>query len=78
MTPYNIQLSPIAQQQILTLAPKQRAAFLKIAESLAFNPRPLGAEKITGMIGLYQLPLETVRLIYKIEEQEILLLKIKP
>ena len=66
MTPYNIQLSPIAQQQILALEPKQRTAFLKIVESLAFNPRPPGAEKITGMIGLYQLSLETVRLIYKI------------
>jgi Txe/YoeB family toxin of Txe-Axe toxin-antitoxin module len=48
-----------------------------LAEALAVNPRPPGAKKIDGMIGLYSEPVDAHRMIYKIEDQEVLILVIK-
>ena len=50
---------------------------IKLAEALAVNPRPPGANKINGMAGLYSETAHLLRLIYKIEDQEVLLLLIK-
>jgi mRNA-degrading endonuclease RelE of RelBE toxin-antitoxin system len=46
-------------------------------EALAINPRPPGVKKIEGMTGLYSEDVDHLRLIYKVEEQEVLLLLIK-
>ena len=50
---------------------------IKLAEALAINPRPPGAKKIDGMTGLYCEVMNNHRLIYKIEDQEILILLVK-
>lgn len=76
-TPYHIKIAPIAQRQIRALPLKFQKPIIKLAEALAINPRPPGAEKIEGMTGLYSQPLQHLRLIYKIEEQEVLLLLVK-
>jgi mRNA interferase RelE/StbE len=76
-TPYHIKVSPTAQQQIRALPPKFQKSVVKLVEALAINPRPPGAEKIEGMTGLYSEYIEHLRIIYKIEEQEILLLLVK-
>ena len=77
MTPYRLNIAPRAQKQLHALAAKPKTMALKIIEALAVNPRPPGAEKITGLTGLYSLSVRTVRLVYKIEEQEVLLLLVK-
>jgi mRNA interferase RelE/StbE len=76
-TPYHIKIAPTAARQIKELPQKQRKQVLKIAEALAINPRPPGAKKIEGMTGLYCEPINHLRLIYKIEDLEVLLLVIK-
>jgi len=76
-TPYHLKLAPAAQRQILTLAPKYQKLILKLIEALAINPRPPGVKKIEGMMGLYCEDVDHLRLIYKVEDQEILLLLIK-
>jgi mRNA interferase RelE/StbE len=76
-TPYNIKISPAAIQQIKQLPSKQQKLIIKLAEALSVNPRPPGANKINGMTGLYSEKVNPLRLIYKIEEQEILLLVVK-
>jgi mRNA interferase RelE/StbE len=76
-TPYHVRISPTAQKQIWALLPKSRKTIMKLIEALAINPRLPGAEKIEGMTGLYSEPVNHLRLIYKIEEQEILLLLVK-
>ncbi len=76
-TPYNIQVAPKAAEQIKGLSPKHRKLIFKFVEALAVNPRPPGAEKIEGMTGLYSESINHLRLVYKIEEQEILLLVVK-
>lgn len=76
-TPYNVKVSPVAAQQIRALAPKYRKQILKVAETLAINPRPPGAKKIEGMNGLYSENIIHLRIIYKIEDQEIWILVVK-
>jgi len=67
----------MAQRQILALSPKYQKNILKLAEALAVNPRPPGAKKIEGLSGLYSEDVYELRLIYRVEDQEVLLLLIK-
>ena len=76
-TPYHVKIAPLAVRQIKELPPKQRKTIIKIAEALAINPRPPGAKKIEGMTGLYSEAINHSRLIYKIEDQDVLILVIK-
>jgi mRNA interferase RelE/StbE len=75
--PYHVRIAPAAARQIKTLAPKYQKVLVKLAEALAINPRPPGAKKIDGMMGLYSEAVNNHRLIYKIEDQEVLILLIK-
>lgn len=75
--PYNIKIAPAGRRQILLLQQKHQKMIVKLIEALAINPRPPGAKKIEGMTGLYCEEVNHLRLIYKIEEQEILVLLIK-
>jgi mRNA interferase RelE/StbE len=77
MMPYHVKVGPTAQQQLRALDAKVRKTVLKVVEALGINPRPPGAEKVSGMIGLYTQVIPPVRLLYKIEEQEVLLLVVK-
>lgn len=76
-TPYHIKIAPAARRQILALSQKHQKALIKLIEALAINPRPPGVKKIDGMTGLYCEDINQQRLIYKVEEQEVLLLLIK-
>ncbi len=76
-TPYNIKIAPVAVEQIKKLSAKQQKVVIKLAEALAVNPRPPGANKIHGMTGLYSETAHPLRLIYKIDDQDILLLLVK-
>lgn len=73
-TPYDVKIAPAAQRQLRVLQPKDQRVIIKLFEALAINPRPPGALKIDGMTGLYSENMNNHRLIYKVEEQEVLLL----
>lgn len=75
--PYHIKIAPTAVRQIKALPVKHRKVVIKLIEALAYNPRPPGASKIEGMTGLYSEAINHLRLIYKIEDQEIFLLLVK-
>ncbi len=76
-SPYRVKVAPIAHQQILNLTPKHQKNALLVIEALAINPRVPGAKKIEGMMGLYCQEVPPVRIIYKIEEHEVLVLVVK-
>ena len=76
-TPYHVLVTPNAARQIRALPQKFQKTIVQLAEALAINPRPPGAEKIEGMTGLYAQGVHPLRIIYKIENQEILLLSVK-
>lgn len=76
-TPYNVSLAPTAYRQLKKFSLKQQKLFIRLIETLSINPRPAGAKKIDGMIGLYAESVNQIRLIYKVEDQEILILVLK-
>lgn len=76
-TPYNIKIAPGSHRQILLLPQKDQKTIIKLIEALAINPRPPGVKKIEGMIGLYCEDVNHLHLVYKVEEQEVLVLLIK-
>ena len=76
-TPYYVKIAPAAQRQIRALTPKVQKTIIKLIEALGINPRPPGVKKIEGMTGLYSSEVNHLRLIYKVEEQEVLLLMVK-
>jgi len=59
------------------LTGKQYKYVIKMIEALAINPRPPGAKRLEGMTGLYSQSMSHLRVIYKVEEQEILVLLVK-
>jgi len=75
--PYHVKIAPAARRQILALSNKHKKIILKFIEALAINPRPPGCKKIEGMTGLHSEDINYLRLIYKIEEQEVLVLLVK-
>ena len=75
--PYEIQIAPSAARSISDLTSKEQKQVLMVIEALAINPRPPGSEKVDGMVGLYQEPIDEKLLIYKIEEHEVLVLLLK-
>ena len=77
MTPYHILIAPVARTHIKMLSAKYQKMIIKLLEALAINPRPPGVKKIEGMTGLYAKDLNHLRIIYKIDEQEIILLLVK-
>lgn len=76
-TPYHLKIAPAAARQIKALPLKYRKVIFRLAEALAINPRPPGSKKVEGMTGLYSETVNHLRLVYKIEDQEILLLLVK-
>lgn len=76
-TPYHVKIAPAALRQIRELAPRDQKALLKLIEALAVNPRPPGVSKIEGMSGLYAEHANQHRLIFKVEDQEVMLLLVK-
>lgn len=73
-TPYHVKIAPTAYQQLKTFPIKQQKLIIRLIETLAINPRPAGAKKIEGMTGLYAEKVNQTRLVYKIEDEEILIL----
>jgi mRNA interferase RelE/StbE len=76
-TPYHVRIAPAATAQIKALAGKHQKIIIKLAEALSINPRPPGAKKIEGMTGLYSETVNEHRLVYRVEDQEVLILLVK-
>lgn len=76
-TPYGICLAPRIVKELRLLTPARRKLVFRVAEALAINPRPPGATRIEGMSGLYSDAVEDLRLVYKIEDQNLILLFIR-
>ncbi len=75
--PYHVKVSPAAVKSIKKLAAKQQRGVIQLMESLAVNPRPSGANRVAGMRGLYTEMANEFRVVYKIDNQDVLLLVVK-
>jgi len=75
--PYTVKVAPLAAKQWLNLSAKFQRKLTQFFESLQVNPRPSGVQKIEGMVGLYSQVVGHFRVVYKVLEQEIMVLIIK-
>lgn len=75
--PYAVHIAPAAQRQIKVLSPKYQKLVFQFIETLSVNPRPQGAKKIEGLTGLYSEHIDSLRMIYKVEEHEVLILLLR-
>lgn len=76
-TPYDVRIAPRAREHILQLAKVDQKTLVKMIEGLAFNPRPPDARRVEGMTGLYVQHIDHLRVVYKVDENEILILLAK-
>lgn len=75
--PYTIKIAPRAAKEWLNLSAKCQRKLIKFFLSLEVNPRPEGVQKIEGMTGLYSQEVDHLRVVYKVLEQQIIVLIIK-
>ncbi len=73
-TPYSIKIAPAAGRHLSALQPKEQKLIIKLMDVLSVNPRLPGAKKIDGMTGLYSEEIGTRQVVYKVDEQDVLVL----
>jgi mRNA interferase RelE/StbE len=74
---YTIEIAPAAERQLKALPNPIRTQIGRRIDKLAVDPRPHGVEKITGEDDLYRVRSGDYRILYKINDQEVLVLVVK-
>ena len=74
---YTVEVAPVAERQLKALPKLIRTQIGRRIDKLADNPRPHGIEKITGEDDLYRVRTGDYRILYKINDQELLILVVK-
>jgi mRNA interferase RelE/StbE len=74
---YRIDLSPAAQRQLKKLSSSVRHSIIKQLDSLKSNPRPDGVKKLAGIDKLYRLRMGDYRVVYTINDKQLVILVLK-
>ncbi|MCC5662511.1 type II toxin-antitoxin system RelE/ParE family toxin [Nostoc sp. CHAB 5784] len=71
---YRVIIPKPVQKQLDDLPEKQRERLLKDIRLLADVPRPSGVKKLNGYENMYRIRVGNYRVIYEIQDQEMLVL----
>jgi mRNA interferase RelE/StbE len=74
---YIVKVAPIAERQIRAFPKPIRVQIGRRIDKLADDPRPHGVEKIAGAEDLYRIRSGDYRILYEINDQELLVLVVK-
>jgi mRNA interferase RelE/StbE len=74
---YTILLSPPAECQLRAFAPPVQKRLVKRLKTLRDNPRPQGVKKLAGEDDLYRIREGDYRIIYTIQDNELIVLVVK-
>lgn len=74
---YSILLAPPAERQFKSLTESVRKRIVKRLKSLRENPRPQGVKKLAGEEVLYRIREGDYRIIYTIQDKELIVLVVK-
>jgi mRNA interferase RelE/StbE len=74
---YSILLAPPAERQLKALAQPIRERIVKRLRTLKENPRPPGVKKLAGEENLYRIREGDYRILYTIEDKELIVLVVK-
>lgn len=75
--PYSIEFTPAALRDLESLPRDAQKRIGKKIDSLAQNPRPAGAVAIKGGEGLLRLRVGTYRVIYRVEDDRLVILVVR-
>ena len=74
---YSILLAPPAERQLRSLTDSVQKRIVKRLKSLRENPRPQGVKKLAGEEDLYRIRDGDCRIIYTIQDKELIVLVVK-
>jgi mRNA interferase RelE/StbE len=74
---YSILLAPPAERQLTSLTGSVQKRIVKRLKSLRENPRPQGVKKLAGEEDLYRIREGDYRIIYTIQDKELIVLVVK-
>lgn len=74
---YSILLAPPAERQLKSLTDSVQKRIVKRLKSLRENPRPQGVKRLAGEEDLYRVREGDYRIIYKIQDKELIVLVVK-
>lgn len=74
---YTVEVAIAAERQLKALPKPIRTQIGRRIDKLAHDPHPHGVEKITGENDLYRARSGDYRILYKINDQELLVLVVK-
>jgi mRNA interferase RelE/StbE len=74
---YNVILKPRAEKAFAVLSKMLQARILETLEQLTTNPRPNGVKKLSGVDNLYRLRVGDYRIVYALNDEQLLVLVVK-
>ena len=74
---YRLKITETAKREIDRLPGNIRQRVRKIIDNLAEEPSPKGAKELRGMPGRYRIRVERWRIIYRVDETELLVLLLR-
>jgi len=74
---YKVEFAPAAARQIKRLTPDIQKRIIDRIEKLMTNPRPGAVKKLADEENLYRLPAGDYRIIYQIQDKDLLVLIVK-
>ncbi|MBW2704249.1 MAG: type II toxin-antitoxin system RelE/ParE family toxin [Deltaproteobacteria bacterium] len=77
MASYKIEVSATAEKQLRKLGKENRHRIIEAISSLAKTPRPTGCRKLKGFEDVYRIRVGTYRLIYNINNKQVLIIILK-
>ena len=74
---YSVLLAPPAERQLKALAEATQKRIITRLKTLQYNPRPQGIKKLAGEDDLYRVREGSYRIIYTIQDKELIVLVVK-
>jgi mRNA interferase RelE/StbE len=74
---YSVLLAPPAERQLKALAEATQKRIITRLKTLRHNPRPQGVKKLAGEGNLYRIRDGSYRIIYTIQDKELIVLVVK-
>jgi len=77
MPTYAVEFTPAAERQFDKLPRPDRLLVAAAVAALAFNSRPAGCVKLSGVEGLWRVRVQRFRIIYTVVDQRLLVTVVK-
>lgn len=74
---FTVTVAPAAERQLTALDPPIRSRIVRALLALETEPRPSGCAKLQGAVDLYRIKVGEYRVIYQVQDRELVVLVVK-